>query len=157
LGVPGRRARGGGARLPGAASPRPEQPRLVPRRDAHPPAHPVEALRGLMARDRLVVHPVGVRPNYVKASALLRAARALPRARNVLVDTGQHYDTALRDALYEDLSLDPPEFHLAVGSASHARQTAAVMVAFEDVLLGARPDAVVVYGDVNSTVACALV
>lgn len=106
---------------------------------------------------RLVVHAVGVRPNYVKASAVLRAARALPRTRNVLVDTGQHYDAALRDALYEDLRLDPPDHHLAVGSGSHARQTAAVMVAFEDALLGARPDAVVVYGDVNSTVACALV
>ncbi|APR79817.1 UDP-N-acetylglucosamine 2-epimerase [Minicystis rosea] len=109
-----------------------------------------------MAAERLVVHAVGVRPNYVKASAVLRATRALPRTRNVLVDTGQHYDASLRDALYEDLRLDPPDYHLAVGSASHARQTAAVMVAFEDVLLGARPDAVVVYGDVNSTVACAL-
>ncbi|MDI3289048.1 UDP-N-acetylglucosamine 2-epimerase (non-hydrolyzing) [Polyangium sp. 15x6] len=109
------------------------------------------------AKGRVVVHVVGVRPNYVKASAVLRAAEALPGVRNLLVDTGQHYDTALRDAFYQDLALRLPDRYLGVGSGSHARQTAAVMVAFEDALRAERPDAVVVYGDVNSTMAAALV
>jgi UDP-N-acetylglucosamine 2-epimerase (non-hydrolysing) len=111
---------------------------------------------GATGSARLVVHAVGVRPNYVKASAVLRAAAAIPSMRSLLVDTGQHYDTAMRDAIYEDLALAPPAYYLGVGSGSHARQTAAVMVAFEDVLLQERPDAVVVYGDTNSTAACAL-
>jgi len=110
--------------------------------------------RGERAR---VVHVVGVRPNYVKASAVLRAMDALSSIESRLVDTGQHYDLGLRDAVYEDLGLRAPDHHLGVGSSSHARQTAAVMVAFEEVLLSDKPDAVVVYGDVNSTLACALV
>lgn len=105
---------------------------------------------------RVVVHVVGVRPNYVKASAVLRAADALPSVKNLLIDTGQHYDEALRGALYEDLGLRRPDRYLGVGSGSHARQTAAVMIAFEDALRDERPDAVVVYGDVNSTMASAL-
>ena len=107
---------------------------------------------------RVVVHVVGVRPNYVKASAVLRAmeVEALPGVKNLLVDTGQHYDAALREALYVDLGLRPPDMYLGVGSGSHARQTAAVMIAFEDALQEERPDAVVVYGDVNSTMASAL-
>jgi UDP-N-acetylglucosamine 2-epimerase (non-hydrolysing) len=107
---------------------------------------------------RVVVHVVGVRPNYVKASAVLRAMEmeARPAVKNLLVDTGQHYDAALREALYVDLELRPPDRYLGVGSGSHARQTAAVMIAFEDVLHEERPDAVIVYGDVNSTMASAL-
>ena len=109
------------------------------------------------ARARVLAHVVGVRPNYVKASAVLRATEALPSVRNLLIDTGQHYDASLREALYRDLALRPPDRYLGVGSGSHARQTAAVMIAFEDVLRESRPDAVVVYGDVNSTMAAALV
>lgn len=108
------------------------------------------------ARARVVVHVVGVRPNYVKASAVLRAMDELPSVKNLLVDTGQHYDAALREALYADLGLRQPDRYLGVGSGSHARQTAAVMIAFEDALREERPDAVIVYGDVNSTMASAL-
>ncbi len=75
----------------------------------------------------------------------------------VLVHTGQHYDAQMSDAFFEDLGLPGPDCHLGVGSASHAVQTARAMEAFEPVLLDVRPDWVVVVGDVNSTLACALV
>lgn len=104
-----------------------------------------------------LLHVVGVRPNYVKASAVLAAVEELGRFRNVLVDTGQHYDHALRDAVFEDVGLRRPDHCLGVGSGTHARQTAAIMVAFEGLVERTRPDAVVVFGDVNSTLACALV
>lgn len=113
-----------------------------------PPAEPGQ---------RTILHVVGVRPNYVKASAVLRAAEGHGALRNLLLDTGQHYDTALRGALYRDLELRDPDLYLGVGSGTHSQQTAAIMVAFEAVLERLHPDAVVVFGDVNSTLACALV
>ncbi|MDE0805306.1 MAG: UDP-N-acetylglucosamine 2-epimerase (non-hydrolyzing) [Acidimicrobiales bacterium] len=75
----------------------------------------------------------------------------------VLVHTGQHYDAAMSDVFFEELGIPEPDHHLEVGSASHAIQTARVMEAFEPVLLAEKPDVVIVAGDVNSTVACALV
>jgi len=75
----------------------------------------------------------------------------------VFVHTGQHYDASMSDAFFRDLGLPDPDFHLGVGSASHAKQTARVMEAFEPVLAECKPDWVVVVGDVNSTLACALV
>lgn len=104
-----------------------------------------------------LLHVVGVRPNYVKASAVLRASEKLGRFRNVLVDTGQHYDPALRDAVLADVGLRRPDHSLGVGSDTHARQTASIMVAFEALVETTRADGVLVFGDVNSTLACALV
>jgi UDP-N-acetylglucosamine 2-epimerase (non-hydrolysing) len=75
----------------------------------------------------------------------------------VIVHTGQHYDAAMSDAFFDDLGLPKPDIHLGVGSASHAVQTARIMTAFEPVVLEQKPDWVVVVGDVNSTIACALV
>lgn len=101
---------------------------------------------------------VGARPNYMKMAPLLRAfaARAsLPRA--ILVHTGQHYDPALNDQLFESLKLPAPDLNLEVGSGSHAVQTAEVMKRFEPVLDQFQPSAVIVVGDVNSTLACSLV
>jgi UDP-N-acetylglucosamine 2-epimerase (non-hydrolysing) len=98
----------------------------------------------------------GARPNFMKVAPVL-AALAQAGEETVLVHTGQHYDPELSDAFFRDLSLPAPDFHLGVGSGSHARQTARVMEAFEPVLLEARPDWLVVVGDVNSTLACALV
>ena len=101
---------------------------------------------------------VGARPNYMKMAPLLAAfARhpGLPRA--VLVHTGQHYDAALNDQLFAGLQLPPPDLNLEVGSASHAAQTADIMRRFEPVLDRYAPCAVVVVGDVNSTLACGLV
>lgn len=98
----------------------------------------------------------GARPNFMKVGPVLRA---LPAAGHqaVLVHTGQHYDAGMSDAFFRDLDLPSPDYHLGVGSGSHAAQTARIMEAFEPVLLEVRPDWVVVVGDVNSTMACALV
>jgi UDP-N-acetylglucosamine 2-epimerase (non-hydrolysing) len=101
---------------------------------------------------------VGARPNYMKMAPLLRAFAAdsvLPRA--VLVHTGQHYDHALNDRLFEDLELPAPDLNLEVGSGTHAVQTAEVMKRFEPVVDQLQPSAVLVVGDVNSTLACSLV
>src|SRR5688500_18362604 len=98
----------------------------------------------------------GARPNFMKVKPVLDALerRGLP---SVLVHTGQHYDESMSDVFFRDLGLRHPDHHLVVGSGSHAEQTAVVMVAFEPLLDQVRPDAVLVLGDVNSTVACALV
>ena len=98
----------------------------------------------------------GARPNFMKVAPVLRALEAAGH-RGVLVHTGQHYDVKMSDAFFRDLALPEPDHHLGVGSGSHAVQTARVMEAFEPVLLAERPDWVVVVGDVNSTIACALV
>jgi UDP-N-acetylglucosamine 2-epimerase (non-hydrolysing) len=98
----------------------------------------------------------GARPNFMKVAPILQALRE-QGDEGVLVHTGQHYDARMSDAFFRDLELPEPAFHLGVGSASHAVQTARIMEAFEPVLLQVRPDWVVVVGDVNSTVACALV
>lgn len=98
----------------------------------------------------------GARPNFVKVAPILRALRSAGHE-GILVHTGQHYDTRMSAAFFRDLELPDPDYSLGVGSGSHAQQTARVMEAFEPVLLEARPDWMVVVGDVNSTLACALV
>jgi len=98
----------------------------------------------------------GARPNFVKVAPVLAALRAAGH-QGLLVHTGQHYDPTMSDSFFRDLQLPEPDYSLGVGAGSHARQTAQVMERFEPVLVGARPDWVVVVGDVNSTLACALV
>jgi UDP-N-acetylglucosamine 2-epimerase (non-hydrolysing) len=101
---------------------------------------------------------VGARPNYMKMAPLVRAFRErseLPAV--VLIHTGQHYDVAMNQRLFDDLELPPPDLNLEVGSGSHAVQTAEVMRRFEPVLEDLSPSCVVVVGDVNSTLACSLV
>jgi UDP-N-acetylglucosamine 2-epimerase (non-hydrolysing) len=98
----------------------------------------------------------GARPNFMKVAPVLRALDAAGDEA-VLVHTGQHYDYEMSGAFFRDLELPEPDHYLGVGSGSHAVQTARVMEAFEPVLLEERPDWVVVVGDVNSTIACALV
>jgi UDP-N-acetylglucosamine 2-epimerase (non-hydrolysing) len=100
---------------------------------------------------------VGARPNFMKLAPLARAASARGGLRHVIVHTGQHYDPEMSDAFFTQLGIPRPEFNLEVGSGSHAQQTAAIMQRFEPVCLEVRPDVVLVYGDVNSTVAAALV
>jgi UDP-N-acetylglucosamine 2-epimerase (non-hydrolysing) len=99
---------------------------------------------------------VGARPNFMKVAPIFWeiAHRSAIDAR--LVHTGQHYDRQMSDRFFEELRLPEPDVNLGVGSGSHAVQTAEVMRRFEPVLLEQRPDAVVVVGDVNSTLACAL-
>jgi UDP-N-acetylglucosamine 2-epimerase (non-hydrolysing) len=106
--------------------------------------------------DPLVVHVVGARPNFMKAAPVIAALRARG-VRQELVHTGQHYDVAMSEVFFRDLNLPAPDRNLNVGSGSHASQTAAIMVAFEGVVLETEPALVVVYGDVNSTIAAALV
>ncbi len=103
-----------------------------------------------------ILHVVGARPNFVKAAPVLRAIRARG-ARQTLVHTGQHYDRNMSDVFFTQLEIPEPDFNLGGGSGSHAGQTAEVMRRFEPVVLETKPDMVLVYGDVNSTVAAALV
>ncbi|MCU0620336.1 MAG: UDP-N-acetylglucosamine 2-epimerase (non-hydrolyzing) [Gemmatimonadales bacterium] len=98
----------------------------------------------------------GARPNFMKVAPILRAVERAGHE-PLLVHTGQHYDARMSDAFFVDLGLPEPTHHLGVGSGTHAQQTARVMEAFEPVLERERPDWVVVVGDVNSTLACALV
>src|ERR1700680_2184313 len=104
-----------------------------------------------------VLHVVGARPNFMKAAPVIRALEKWPEARRTLVHTGQHYDKHLSEIFFSQLNSPEPDVNLEVGSGSHARQTAEVMTRFEPVVLERKPDVVLVYGDVNSTVAAALV
>jgi UDP-N-acetylglucosamine 2-epimerase (non-hydrolysing) len=106
---------------------------------------------------KTVIHVMGARPNYMKIAPLMTALRAKDGIRQLLVNTGQHYDDALSTTFIRELCLPTPDRNLEVGSASHAVQTARVMTKFEEVCLEERPDLVSVVGDVNSTVAAALV
>jgi UDP-N-acetylglucosamine 2-epimerase (non-hydrolysing) len=103
-----------------------------------------------------IVHVVAARPNFMKIAPVMRAVTAAGFAEQRLVHTGQHYDPSMSDVFFADLGMPPPDVHLGVGSGSHAEQTAAVMVGFEKVCLELRPDLVLVAGDVNSTLACAI-
>ena len=104
-----------------------------------------------------VLHVVGARPNFMKVAPVLNALRAHRQVTQILVHTGQHYDANMSDVFFEQLAIPAPDVNLAVGSGSHARQTAEIMMRFEPVVLESKPDIVLVYGDVNSTVAAALV
>jgi UDP-N-acetylglucosamine 2-epimerase (non-hydrolysing) len=121
-----------------------------------------------------IITVVGARPNFMKAAPIIAAIRkynqavakagaelthqaSVPSIDHILVHTGQHYDALMSDSFFADLNLPPPDIRLGVGSGSHAVQTAEILKGFEAVLLRERPDVVIVVGDVNSTVACALV
>jgi UDP-N-acetylglucosamine 2-epimerase (non-hydrolysing) len=103
-----------------------------------------------------VLAVVGARPNLMKMAPLIRAMRSHPDISPVLVHTGQHYDDKMSQIFFDELEIPRPEVFLGVGSGSHAEQTAKVMVACERVLLERRPDVVLLVGDVNSTLACAV-
>ncbi|MFN3648022.1 MAG: non-hydrolyzing UDP-N-acetylglucosamine 2-epimerase [Armatimonadota bacterium] len=100
---------------------------------------------------------VGARPNFMKVAAILAAAGSRPELRCRLVHTGQHYDRRMSTLFFEELGLPEPDHYLGVGSGNHAQQTAEVMLRFDAVLERQPADAVLVVGDVNSTIACALV
>lgn len=102
------------------------------------------------------LHVVGARPNFMKAAPLLRALEA-NAVRQTLVHSGQHYDRNMSGVFFEQLGMRAPDVNLQVGGGSHAQQTAGIMSRFEPVLLEHAPDAVIVYGDVNSTAAVAMV
>jgi len=99
----------------------------------------------------------GARPNFMKAAPVYRALSSRAGVKQLIVHTGQHYDFNMSDVFFQQLGMPQPDINLQVGSGSHAKQTAEIMSRFEDVVLEHKPDWVVVYGDVNSTVAAALV
>jgi UDP-N-acetylglucosamine 2-epimerase (non-hydrolysing) len=99
----------------------------------------------------------GARPNFMKIAPLMRALRENPRWDARLVHTGQHYDAAMSKVFFDDLRIPRPDIELEVGSGSHAMQTAEIMKRFEPVVVAEQPQGVIVVGDVNSTIACALV
>jgi UDP-N-acetylglucosamine 2-epimerase (non-hydrolysing) len=111
----------------------------------------------MIGDDLRVLHIVGARPNFMKVAPVMNALRAREHVVQTLVHTGQHYDANMSDIFFEQLGIPAPDVNLAVGSGTHARQTADIMTRFEPVLLDVQPDIVLVYGDVNSTVAAALV
>jgi UDP-N-acetylglucosamine 2-epimerase (non-hydrolysing) len=104
-----------------------------------------------------IVHVIGARPNFMKVAPVLAALKGRKNVAQTLVHTGQHYDVKMSDVFIQQLGIPLPDVNLAVGSGSHAKQTAEIMVRFENVVLECKPDLVLVYGDVNSTVAAALV
>lgn len=104
----------------------------------------------------LIVHVVGARPNFMKAAPVI-SALAARGAEQQLVHTGQHYDRAMSDVFFTDLGIPEPDVNLGVGSGTHAQQTAALLVGLETSLTELQPALTVVYGDVNSTLAAALV
>ena len=104
-----------------------------------------------------ILNVVGARPNFIKIAPIVAAMKRSRRLRSYLVHTGQHYDRNMSKLFFDEMGLPRPDENLEVGSGSHAQQTAAIMARFEPVLDRYRPDAVLVVGDVNSTLACSLV
>jgi len=104
-----------------------------------------------------ILSVVGARPNFMKLAPVDRELARRRDVEHVIVHTGQHYDPEMSDLFFEELWIPAPDYHLGVGSGSHAQQTAAVMQRLEPILTELRPDLVLVYGDVNSTLAAALV
>lgn len=105
----------------------------------------------------VALNVVGARPNFVKMAPIIEAMRLHPgKIRYQLVHTGQHYDAGLNEVFFRDLDLPPVDIELGIGSGSHAEQTGRIMIGFERECLKHKPDLVLVVGDVNSTLACAL-
>lgn len=104
-----------------------------------------------------ILHVVGARPNFMKVAPVMVALAKRDEVNQTLVHTGQHYDANMSDIFWQELGLPKPDVNLGVGSGSHAVQTAQIMIKLEEVVLAQRPDMVLVYGDINSTVAAAIV
>ena len=104
-----------------------------------------------------IIHIVGARPNFIKIAPIMRALSAHAEISQMLVHTGQHYDYNMSEQFFSELGIPAPDIHLGVGSDSHARQVANIMMAFEKICQEEKPQAILVVGDVNSTMACTLV
>ena len=104
-----------------------------------------------------IINVAGARPNFMKIAPLMDAYKAYPAIKPMLIHTGQHYDEKMSDLFFRQLGIPEPDVNLGIGGGSHAVQTAEIMKAFEPIVQAERPDAVLVVGDVNSTIACGLV
>jgi UDP-N-acetylglucosamine 2-epimerase (non-hydrolysing) len=104
-----------------------------------------------------ITHIVGARPNFMKVAPVMIALREHQSVVQTLIHTGQHYDENMSDVFFQQLGIPTPDVNLSVGSSTHAKQTAEIMMRLEPVVTERQPDIVLVYGDVNSTVATALV
>ncbi len=111
-----------------------------------------------MGKNRLrIMSIVGARPNMMKVAPLMAELRQHEEIEPVLVHTGQHYDYSMSQVFFDQLGVPPPDYNLGVGSGTHYAQTAEIMRKFGELVQQDRPDMVLVAGDVNSTIACALV
>jgi UDP-N-acetylglucosamine 2-epimerase (non-hydrolysing) len=104
-----------------------------------------------------IINIVGARPNFMKIAPLMEAYKRFPAIQPLLIHTGQHYDERMSDLFFRQLGIPKPDVNLGVGSGTHAMQTAEIMKAFEPIVIAHKPDAVLVVGDVNSTIACGMV
>lgn len=100
---------------------------------------------------------VGARPQFVKAAIVSKAIAENSNLTEVLVHTGQHYDSKMSDIFFKDLGIKEPQYNLGIGSASHGEQTGKMMIALEEVMIKEKPEWVLIYGDTNSTIAGSLV
>jgi UDP-N-acetylglucosamine 2-epimerase (non-hydrolysing) len=111
-----------------------------------------------LSKKKKIISVVGARPNFMKLAPIERELKKFKSLfTHLIVHTGQHYDHRLSKVFFKDLDLPNPDIYLGAGSGSHAEQTAKIMTEFEKVVLKVKPDLVIVFGDVNSTIACALV
>ena len=101
---------------------------------------------------------IGARPQIIKAAAISRAIKNnfSDKIEELIIHTGQHYDTNMSEIFFEELAIPRPDFNLNVGSSSHGQQTAKIIEGIEELLLTTNPDGIIIYGDTNSTVAAAL-
>jgi len=115
------------------------------------------AIKGMRLKQPKIYLVAGARPNFMKIAPIVRALQTHGRLTYSIIHTGQHYDREMNDVFFEELGIPEPDIFMGAGGGSHAQQTAKIMVAFEELCQSARPDAVLVVGDVNSTLACAIV
>jgi len=104
-----------------------------------------------------IILVAGARPNFMKIAPIYEELRRYSKIKSIVVHTGQHYDANMSKIFFDQLSIPKPDINRGVGSASHARQTAEIMMRFEEVIVKEEPDLVMVVGDINSTLACSLV
>ena len=103
-----------------------------------------------------IISVVGARPNFMKIAPIIKAIQKKKNLTNILVHTGQHYDKKMSKLFFDELDIPKPDINMEVGSDTHAQQTAKIMTGFEKILINHKPDLVLVVGDVNSTMACAI-
>lgn len=104
----------------------------------------------------LIYLVAGARPNFMKIAPIVRALRKQAALSFKIIHTGQHYDREMNDVFFEELGIPQPDVFMGAGGGSHGEQTAKIMVGFEQLCIAERPDAVLVVGDVNSTLACSI-